>query len=71
MLTNLHDRMFRRWARLLLQSLRYCVRALPPRERLQLALALERLASAGKRKVVPEFQFVSTPGGGVRLKRLK
>ena len=71
MLTNLHDRMFCRWACLLLQAVRYCLRVLPPRERLQLSLALERLASAGKRKAVPEFQFVSTPGGGVRLKRLK
>jgi hypothetical protein len=71
MLTTLHDRLFRRWARLLLQALRYCVRSLPQRDRLQLALALGLLANTGKREMVPEFQVVSTPGGGVRLKRLK
>ena len=71
MLTSLHDRLFRRWARLLLQVLRYLIRSLPQRDRSQLALALKRLASAGKREmVVPDFRFVSTPRGGVRLQRM-
>jgi hypothetical protein len=69
MLTSLHDRLFRRWARLLLQALRYCIRSLPQHDRFRLESALERLASAGKCEIVPEFRFVSTPGGGVRLQR--
>jgi hypothetical protein len=70
MLTSLHDRLFRRWARLLLQALRQCICSLPQRDRSQLALALKSLASAGTREMVPEFRFVSTPDGGVRLQRM-
>ena len=70
MLTTLHDRLFRRWARLLLNALRFCVRSLPQRDRSQLTLAMARLANAGKCETVPEFHFVSAPGGGVRLQRM-
>ena len=72
MLTSIHDRLFRRWARLLLHALRQCICPLPQRDRsrLALALALERLARTGKREMVPEFQFVSTTGGGMRLRRV-
>ena len=71
MLTALHDRLFRRWARLLLCALGYCIRSLPASERSNLALALERLVSTGTCELVPEFQFVSTSAGGVRLHRVR
>jgi hypothetical protein len=70
MLSTLRESLFRRWAHLLLQALRYCLSSLPCRERVQLAAALGRMANAGKRERVPEFQFVSTLAGGMRLQRL-
>jgi hypothetical protein len=70
MLTSIHDRLFRRWGRLLLHALRQCICSLPQRDRSRLSLALERLARTRKREMVPEFQFVSTAGGGMRLRRV-